>query len=744
MSRFSDNRGFPQPAPVNALVFATGARTPQLMTHTKHHLFLTATALALAPAVTFAADSDDTVVVTGQRILDEHADVGGHLGLSNREIPAIVDVVTQQEFQVQGVRTALEAMNAAPGLNAGNLPGSVGAASMRGFHGAMNYLYDGVRMATSDVGVRNWDSWSFERIEVIKGPASVTSGEGALAGAINFVPRRPHFDGGSGELFASYGSQDTGRIAGDLNLAVSEHVALRGDLSLSRSTGWVDDTDSETVAGTLATLIQPSDDLSITLSLDRFEDDFDTAYYGTPLVSAAVARDPSGLVSGSSGLVLDKSMRDLNFNVDDGDMGSQTTWLRARAEYRLTNSWRILSDSSWYESDRRWRDADEYTFNSATGLIDRGATVITHDHQYWNQRVHAVFDGTLGGHRNRFTAGAEIGDTDFFTVRRFGSAGPVDPFAPARGRFLADTPANFATRQDVTADVKARSLFVENAYNVTTDWLLVGGARLDDFELDRRVLDVTSDAVSTYGQDYDPVTWRVGTVYSVGAETQLFAQLTRAALPVSGLLFMSATNASFEVSTGESYEAGIKTSLGSGLLQLTASLFHIEQDDILTRDPVDPAVTVQGGTQTAEGGELSLTFLATDELSVQLSASLLQAKFERLIEAGGANRSGNRPQNTPEKLADLVVIYAPRTLPLSLTGIVRHNGGFYTSNANTVKVDGFTVLDAAIAWRAPIGTVTLRGRNLTDELYADWSGYASGLIFLGEPRSVEVSLAKSF
>lgn len=40
----------------------------------------------------------------------------GRLGLSNCETPAIVDVVTQEEFHVQGVRTALEAMNAPPAV----------------------------------------------------------------------------------------------------------------------------------------------------------------------------------------------------------------------------------------------------------------------------------------------------------------------------------------------------------------------------------------------------------------------------------------------------------------------------------------------------------------------------------------------------------------------------------------------------------------------------------------------------
>lgn len=700
--------------------------------------------LPLAAPVTLSAQPDDTIVVTGERVLDQRSDVAGRLGLSLRETPAIVDIVTQESIQVQGVRTALEAMNAAPGLNAGNLPGSIGAASMRGFHRALNYLYDGVRMTNSDVGMRNFDAWTFERVEVIKGPASVTSGEGALAGAINFVPRQPNLDGTSGEVLASFGSRDTGRLAGDVNVPLGDQWAIRGTATHAHSAGWIDETDSESMAGRLAVLFSPADDLSLVLSLDRFEDEFDTAYYGTPLVAAAAARDPSDLVSGSSGLVLDRSMREVNFNFADGDMGSESTWLRSRLDYRLTDTWRLVADSTSYSSDRRWIDADEYTFNATTSLIDRGATKITHDHEYWSQRVHVAFDGNLGSHRNRFTAGVELGATDFFTLRRFGATSGVDPFAPVRGTFPEDTPANFSTRQNVTAEVEARALFVEDAYNVTSDWLLVGGLRLDRLDLARRVVNVTSGATQSYGQDYDPISWRVGTVFSLQPKAQFFAQVTHAALPVSGLLFMSATNASFDVSTGDSYEGGIKASLAKERLSLTASLFRTRQNDILTRDPTNPAVTIQGGRQVSTGGEASLAWQATEALNLALSLTLLRAEFDELVESGGIDRAGNRPLNVPERLADLTVSYSLPSLPLTLTGIVRHNGDFYTSNANTVRVDGFTVFDAALAWRAPFATVTLRGRNLTDELYADWSGYAAGLVFLGEPRSVEASLSKAF
>lgn len=683
------------------------------------------------------------VVVSGER--SRAPEVAGRLGLSDRETPAVVEVITREDIETQGLRTAIDALNAAPGVASGNLPGSVGALSVRGFHRAVNYLYDGVRLANSDVGVRNWDSWNYERVEVIKGPASVTSGEGALAGAVNFVPRSAVLGKTFGELFSSYGSQNSLRVAGDVNQPLGDKAAGRADFSYSRSSGWIDDTDSATFGGLVSVRIEPTERLSIALSADYYKDSFQTAYYGTPLVGAGTARRPSGLVSGSAGYVLDRANRRSNYDTTDGALGTETLWLRARADYKLGDHWRLVSDSTWYTADRSYVDSDDYSFNFNTGLLDRSTTIITHDHEVWSQRLHAAFDGALFCHRNRFTIGGEAAGTDFFTRRRFGSTTSVDPYDYARGTFPDDNAANFSTRQNVTAEVESQALFVENAFNLTDKLLLVGGARLDLFQLSRRVVNATSGALSTYGQDYDPISWRLGAVYDLLPRTQLFAQYTKAATPVSGLLFLSASNARFKVSTGDSYELGIKTSQFGERLQLTASVYQIEQDDILTRDPQNPQLTLQGGTQRSRGIELSADLLISRELTLAVGGTLIDPEFRKLVEAGGADRAGNRPVNTSKQLADVVLTYAPQALPLSFTGIVRHNGNFFTNNANTVKVDGYTVVDAAITWKAPgRNTVTLRGRNLTDALYADWSGYSSYLLFLGQPRSVEVSLGHSF
>ena len=78
---------------------------------------LIATLPALAQNQNGAAVEE--VLVTG--VLERQAEAAGRLGLTNRETPAIIDVITQQELPVQGVRNAIEAMNAAPGVASGTL-----------------------------------------------------------------------------------------------------------------------------------------------------------------------------------------------------------------------------------------------------------------------------------------------------------------------------------------------------------------------------------------------------------------------------------------------------------------------------------------------------------------------------------------------------------------------------------------------------------------------------------------------
>lgn len=710
-------------------------------------LLLTA---ASAPAFAQEATVVDEIIVTARPTalaLDRPAPAASRLGLTHRETPATLDVLTQQRMQTEGLRTSVEAFNAAPGVNGGTLPGSVGVTSMRGFTStAIAYLFDGVRVTGSNSAIRNFDTFNFERVEVLKGPASVLYGEGALAGAVNLVPKRAYIGQSGGEGLVSFGSFGTVRAGIGGALPINDRMALRADASFSDTQGWADDTDAQTQALTTSLLVQASDRLTLNVFADYFRDE-SSPYFGSTLVPASVARDPSGLVENSQGLVLDRATIRTNYNVDDGVMKSESVQIRARADYRLDDHWTLTNELAGYSADRLWRNVEDVSFSAATNRLNRNTTLIAHDHQYWTDRAWAAFDGEIGGRRNRFTIGAEYSDTHFETTRRFGTTTAVDRFQPVRGVFPETTEANFpgaGSRVDWVSDSTTAAIFLENAFNVTPRWLLVGGLRYDRVELDRETYDLNTLVRARYGQTYEPVSWRLGTVYDLQPRTQLYAQVSHAVTPVSSFLFLNSTNARFDLSAGDAIEAGIKTSFWNGRADLTAAVYQITQDDILTRDPANPTLTIQGGEQRSRGIEVSLSAAVTDRLRVDASGALLESEFTTLVEAGGVDRAGNRPPNVPEAMFDVSAYYSLPWIPVTLGATVRHDGDFYTSNANAYRVKARTVFDAQASWRARFGRVTVRGRNLFDELYADWSGYGATQVYLGAPRSVDITLSRSF
>ena len=139
-----------------------------------------ATHVGLAPATLHATVADAAApvpldltlgsVVTAESVsvtgiapgasLDTPTRSASRLGLTARETPATLNVMTFTEAQARGLATTTEALARVPGVTAANLP-STFATSMRGFTAAaISTLYDGTRSTTSSMVMRNFDSWN--------------------------------------------------------------------------------------------------------------------------------------------------------------------------------------------------------------------------------------------------------------------------------------------------------------------------------------------------------------------------------------------------------------------------------------------------------------------------------------------------------------------------------------------------------------------------------------------------------
>ncbi|MEH3106473.1 MAG: TonB-dependent siderophore receptor [Sphingomonas fennica] len=722
-------------------------------------LLLAAPSLAATPAAEPRIDA--AIVVTGQRDplkLGEAAQAGSRLGLTIRETPASIEVLTQDDLQIRGLRTARETFNDVVGAIAGNVPGNPAVVSMRGFAGnTVSILQDGVRISTSTVVQRDTNNWHYDRVEVLKGPASVLYGEGALAGVINKVTRKPVLGERHLDSFLSAGSFATLFAAGGVNLPVSPTVAVRADASYQRSDSLYDVDDNKTFSAglTASALWRPNDRLSLLVAVDHFEDRYDATYQGLPLIPRQYALRPSGAVAATGDLVADRALRRRNYNPQGAYSGADETTLRSRLDWAIGGGWTFALDLTGYTADRAFLLADSQSFVAPTAAFPNGSfrqsyQDFRHDHRFWNARGLIASDSRIGAMRNRFSLGLERNGTDFTSLRQQTPATAL-PAVDVRDPAVLPLPRGTAlfTTTNVTfvSKLKQTSLFAEDALNLTPRWLLVGGVRWDHIALDRATIQNVTGATDRNRPTFDPVSWRAGTTWEATTGVTLYAQYTTAVSPVSSILLASIANSRFRLTKGRAYEGGVKAGLWGGRASLTGAAYRIEQRDILTRDPANPALTVQGGRQSAQGVELSAVVMPVKALRLSGGVSYTDAQYDELTELVGGvriDRRGNRPINVPSTTVNASALYTIAGA-VTLGGFLRHAGGFYTDTANGIRVAGHTVLDASLS--LPVGphvTATLRGRNLTDAFYGEYSGYPATNVYIGAPRSLEAALATRF
>ena len=676
----------------------------------------------LAALATMGSACADTqlapVEVTAEREasslgLDQASTTGSRTGVTVRELPASIESVDSATIEERGDYTIMDAITRATGVS-GVGSGGNGAMSFstRGFSGtnSVGLAEDGMRLSTG-AGTQNYpnDSWGYERIEVLRGPASVVYGSGTVGATINAVRKAPSRTASAEALFG-IGTDGTGRIGLGGTGALGEIASFRVD-AYGHTTDGQRDLGNASGSKLMTTLrLQPSSDLRFELLADYSKQNPER-YWGTP-------NDKGRIVS---------SLRNENYNVSDAIIGYEDKRLRGRVEWQA-NDWLTLRDEVYYfEANRHWKNVEQYSLNAAAGTVDRSDYLeIRHNMDQTGNRLEAG----IRTERHRGVIGWEVARVNFRHSNNspYGGASTVSAGNPAHGAWSSPDPtlAKFDTRSTLQA------LYAEDAWQFANQWLLMAGIRHD-------VADVSRDELVN-GTDFDKTlrgnAWRLGLTYQLSPATSLYAQASTGHDPVTSIITMNLSNSNFTLTKGKQVEMGIKQSLGNGLGEWTAALFRIDKDDIITRDPVNPALSVQGGSQHSQGIELSAALTPWKNWRFEGNFTVLRARYDELLEAGGVDRSGKRPTGVPEQVANLWAHHRLGPVLASLGG--RYVGKRYADNANSVVLPAYSVVDAALAWTYDQRTtLRLLGRNLTDKVYATTS-YGSQQFVLGQGRSFEL------
>lgn len=178
-------------------------------------------ALCLLTAVTSAAQEADSLrtypideaVITGTRNRTDVRHLSQTVSVVNRDKieqtmqPSLLPVLNEQ---IPGLFTTARGI-----MGYGVSGGAAGGISLRGLSGGsarMMVLIDGHPQYAGIFGHPVADAYQTllaDRVEVLRGPASVLYGSNAMGGVINIVTRQPEGDGFKGRFHTGYGSYNT-------------------------------------------------------------------------------------------------------------------------------------------------------------------------------------------------------------------------------------------------------------------------------------------------------------------------------------------------------------------------------------------------------------------------------------------------------------------------------------------------------------------------------------------------------
>ncbi|OYU06229.1 MAG: TonB-dependent siderophore receptor [Pseudomonas sp. PGPPP1] len=685
-----------------------------------------------AQALTLPASSVNAAAVDDERVDPKTpTTAGSRLDLTALQTPGSVESLTGTQIRERGDASVQDAISRATGISRTGTPGDGGTSlSARGFtgQGSVMQLYDGNRMymgmGTSTFPV---DTWSVERVDVLRGPASVLYGEGATGAVVNTLPKKPFEGEIENHIRLGYGSYDRQQQALDSGGSLTDTLSYRLNLNRLRSNGFIDhgDSSSDFVSGALRW--QAADNLSFTLASD-YGDQRPQNYFGTPLINGQ----------------LHKGLRDKNYNVSDDIQHYNDQWTRLTSEWQINDSVSATNELFYLKNQRRWQNAENYNFTNGQ-LTRSGNFGIKHNQEQVGDRQTFTFKHTLFGLDSQTVTGVEYNrirfrlasNTPFKDVLEDGQ--PVDINHPAPAAFDSQSAFSpvFATTTKTVAG------FAENRLQLTDQLSLITGIRRDYAHVDR-------DDLRTGAQSDKTLTgnnWKAGLVYAITPDTSLYGQYSTSTDGVGGLISLSPSQQQFDLSTAKQTEIGIKQAFWNQRGEWTLAAYHIVKKKLLTDVPGDPDLKQQVGQQSSRGLEASLDLQLPHAWELQANAAIVHAQyddFKQDVDGVQVSRDGNRPVDVPRRTANLWLSKAV-TDDIRAGAGVRYVDARYADMANQNELPSYTVVDATVSWKAMRNTTLgLQLNNLFDRTYAV-SQYNDGQQWiLGEPRSFFVTADYTF
>ncbi|WP_199776398.1 TonB-dependent siderophore receptor [Serratia sp. MYb239] len=641
-------------------------------------------------------------------------------------VPQAVDVVPTQVLTDQAVSNLDEALYNVSGITQSNtLGGTQDAVMKRGFGDNRDgsILRDGVR----SIQARNFTPTT-ERVEVLKGPASMLYGMGEPGGMINMISKKPqlqqhtHVEGWGSSFKGGGGQLD---VTGPLG---TSGFAYRMIVDHDETDYW------RNFGRNRQTTIAPSlmwygESTTVRLAYEHME-------YLTPF-------DRGTIIDSRTGKPVD-TPRDRRFdeayNATRGDQDSVTMQI----DQVLNDRWKSSLTYAYNRNSYSDNQARATKLDPESGALTRQADATAHAVSHANA-VQLTLNGDVdwGRVNHQLLFGFDFEDSRTYRgdMIRGSKNSDFNIYHPVYGQMPASTKVS-AKDSDQRENLTSYGWFMQDSLQLTDNWLVMGGLRYDTFDVyagKGRPFNVNTDSSEA------KLVPRAGVVYKLTPYVSLYGSYTESFKPNSSI---ATQIGSLPPEQGKSWEMGGKVALPNGITG-TLALFDITKRNVMVSELVDgESVTRTAGRVRSQGVELDMAGNITDSLSLIGAYAYTDAR----VVDDPANK-GKEMANVARHTASLFLtqnlgspgLYSGDELRVGAGA--RYVGRRPGDAANSFYLDHYTVADAFAAYSMPLHGYRVKWqlnvKNLFDKTYYPSSGN-NLRVAVGEPREVVLRASVDF
>ncbi|MDQ3267982.1 MAG: TonB-dependent receptor, partial [Pseudomonadota bacterium] len=410
-----------------------------------------------------------------------------------------------------------------------------------------------------------------------------------------------------------------------------------------------------------------------------------------------------------------------------------------------------FNDELMIRNRTRYATQDKFYQNVYPNAVNAAGTTVainayddtTRRDNFFNQ-TDLLFSLNTGKVKHDLVAGLEIGHQQTDNLRRTGffNNATTAVNVPLNNP-ITTVPITFRTQAsdaDNHSVTKQKSLYLQDQIKLLPQLQAILGVRYDMFEVDFRKNNATPPlAINTKDNFFSP---RAGLIYKPIDEVSIYTSYSLSYVPRAGeqLTSLTVTNAALEPEKFKNVEVGAKWDIRPSLA-LTAALFKLDRTNVIIPDPNNAALSSLGGGQRNKGFELGLAGRITEAWSVMGGYTYQDGVITNSLSSTA--KKGAVLAELPRNVFSLWNRYDINPIWGVGLGII-NRGAMYTSTDNTVRLPGFTRVDAAVYAKIDKNLrAQLNIENLFDKNYYA-SAHNNNNISPGSPLAARVSLIANF